>query len=278
MSKKGNILLSDIQRKKRRRMIAINSLALLGAGILFTLLGFAGKKQSDITCWKVEVKLEGNTGEQFLTEAEVLKLAGSSCDSITGVKVNEIPIQKIHDKLLENKTIREAHVYTSVDGKCVINIQQRRAIARIFNEAGDSFYLDDQGFTFNTSSHYSPRVPVFIGAIPDKVGDGSILDENIPAEVKEKSLLDEIYAFVNFIGNNDFLSAQVEHVHINNRYEFEIIPRVGNHKINMGYVNELEAKYRKLMAFYANTIDNTDLNKYSCIDLRYAGQVVCVKR
>lgn len=259
-------------------MIVVNTLALLGAGVIFTLLGFVNKKQHDVKCWKIEVKLDGERGQQLLSEKEILKLAGSVTDSIVGVKVNEIPIQRIHQEIGSHRSVREAHVYTTVDGKCVISIQQRRPIARIFNSFGESFYLDEQGFTFNTSEYYTPKVPVFIGEIDDRVNELSILDNRGISGENSDSVLDEIYNFVQFASANDFLSAQIEHVHINAAHEFEIIPRVGNHKINMGYTNDLDGKFRKLMAFYANTIENTDLNKYSCIDLRYAGQVVCVKR
>lgn len=259
-------------------MIVVNSLAVLGAGIIFTLLGFVNKKQHDVKCWKIEVKLDGNSEQQLLSEKEILLMAESVCDSIQGVKVDEIPIQKIHDKIAQHHSVKEAHVYTTVDGKCIINILQRKPIARIFNAFGESYYLDEQGFTFYTSDNYTPRVPVFIGEIEDKVSGVSILDENRTEAELATLTLDEIYRFVQFASTNDFMSAQVEHVHINSHGEFEVIPRVGNHKINMGNANDLDGKFKKLMAFYANTIENKDLNIYSCIDLRYAGQVVCVRR
>ena len=278
MSQTGNILLAEIQRKKRRRMIVIYTLALLGAGVIFTLLGFVNKKQHDVKCWKVEVRLDGEPGEQLLSEKEILSMANAVTDSIQGVRVDEIPIQKIHDKIAAHHSVKEAHVYTTVDGKCILNILLRKPIARIFNAYGESYYLDQQGFTFYTSEHYTPKVPVFIGEIEDKVFDLSILDAKMTKTQLSISMLDDIYSFVRFAEGNDFLSAQIEHVHINAQKEFEIIPRVGNHKINMGDTNDLVGKFKKLMVFYANTIENRDLNIYSSIDLRYAGQVVCVRR
>jgi cell division protein FtsQ len=273
-----NILLKDIQRKKRRKLIVVNSLAVLGAAMLFTLLGFVNRKQNHTHCWKLDVKIEAQDGHLYLDEKMIVKAANSATDSIVGQPMNEIDIAAIHNKLMENTAIKEAHVYTSVDGRCIVNIKQRSPIARIFNENGDSFYLDKEGFTMATSSLYTPKVPVFVGAINEQMQSMSILERKDDKDFLNASLLDDIYALTTYIAGNEFWSAQVEHIHVNGNREFEIIPRVGNHKINLGKVENLEVKMRKLMAFYANTIQKKDLNQYTTIDVQYDGQVVCVKR
>jgi cell division protein FtsQ len=127
--------------------------------------------------------------------------------------------------------------------------------------------------------HFTPpKVPVFVGAINEQMQSMSILERKNDKDFLNASLLDDIYALTTYIAGNEFWSAQVEHIHVNGNREFEIIPRVGNHKINLGKVENLEVKMRKLMAFYANTIQKKDLNQYTTIDVQYDGQVVCVKR
>lgn len=275
MSSQGNQMLHDIQRKKRRRLIMVNVLAFLGAFAIFTLLGFVNKEQKAIRCWKTEVRIRQEGEQPFFAEKEILKMVYSVSDSLVGMTIQSIPIEKIHTRLMEHTGIREAHVYTTVDGKVVIQIDERKPIARIFNNKGESFYLDEQGFTMPTSSQYTPKVPVFVGAIESSVQRGSIFDSDDHASTTR---LRDIHAFVTGLRENDFMQAQLEHVHINEQGEFELIPRVGNHTINMGKPDNLQVKIKKLMAFYANTIQTKDLNKYSVIDLRYRDQVVCVKR
>jgi len=259
-------------------MVAINSLAVLGAVAVFTLLGFASKKQSDATCWKLDVTVLGDEEKKYIDEALVTKIAQSATDEIVGKKVSEIDITAIHKKLAENSSIKKAHVFTTVDGRCVVQVKQRTPIARILNADGTSFYLDKDGFTMALSNHYTARVPVFTGVINEKMSEQSILDYPSDAEFLNTSMLDDIYVLTNFISKNEFWKAQVEHIRISAQKEFEIIPRVGNHLITIGDATNLEEKFRKLMAFYANTIHTRDLNAFSSINVEYEGQVVCVKR
>lgn len=278
MSNTGNTYIKDIQRRKRWRMIAINSMAVVGAIAIFTLLGFASKKQSDATCWKLDVSVLGDEEKKYIDEAIITKLAETATDKIVGKKINEIDIAAIHKKLAENSSVKEAHVFTTVDGRCVIEVKQRTPIARILNADGTSFYLDKDGFTMALSSHYTAKVPVFTGVINEKMSQESILNYAADSDYLKNTMLDDIYVLTNFISGNEFWKAQVEHVRISAQKEFEIIPRVGNHLITIGDATNLEEKFRKLMAFYANTIHTRDLNAFSSINVEYDGQVVCVKR
>jgi cell division protein FtsQ len=278
MKTEGNILMKDIRRRKRMRLLAINALAFAGAAVLFVLLGFVGKKQHDAVCWKLDVQVEATDDRKYIDEALITKIANSATDKIVGKPVNEIDITAIHNKLAENSSVREAHVYTTVDGRCVIKVLQRTPVARIFTEQGESFYLDKDGFTMALSEHYSAKVPVFTGHINERMTETSILDYGDDVAFNESTLLDDIYRLTGFINKHEFWSAMVEHVYVNADGEFEIIPRVGNHHIRIGNAENLEEKFRKLMAFYANTLHTRDLNVYSTINVKYEGQVVCVKR
>lgn len=278
MAQTANELKTDIKRRKRWKMVAINSLAMLGAVAVFTLLGFASKKQSDATCWKLDITVLGDEEKKYIDEALVTKIAESATDEIVGKKVSEIDITAIYKKLAENSSIKKAHVFTTVDGRCVVQVKQRTPIARILNADGTSFYLDKDGFTMALSNHYTAKVPVFTGVINEKMSEQSIIDYPTDSEFLKTSMLDDIYALTNFISQNEFWKAQVEHIRISAQKEFEIIPRVGNHLITIGDATNLEEKFRKLMAFYANTIHTRDLNAFSSINVEYDGQVVCVKR
>ncbi len=278
MKPEKNILQKDVARKKRQKMLVINSLAVAGALVLFTLLGFVHRKQKNTVCWKLEIQLEGNNTSSYLDEKLITKLANDATDGIVGKELNEINIEAVHNSIALNSMVKEAHVFTTIDGRCVINIQQRKPIARIFNADGHSFYLDKEGFTMALSNHHTAKVPIFVGNIHEKLDASSFKEHIDDLEYMNKSKLDDIYAITTFISANEFWKSQVEHIHVNNDGDFEIIPRVGNHKINIGSAQNLEEKFKKLMAFYANTVHSKDLNQYSSMHIEYDGQVVCVRR
>ena len=278
MIQEKNTLQKDIQRRKRRRRIAVNALAIGGALALFSLLGFVHHSQKNTICRKLEIEIEDSNGQTYLDEKMIASLANQATNEIVGNEINDINISAIHKKISENSTVKEAHVYTSVDGRCIIHVKQRTPIARIFNSNGTSFYLDKEGFTMALSDLYTARVPVFVGHIDEKMLETSILAHSDDSGFAGQSQLDEMYAFTKYLQGNEFWQAQVEHVYINEDREFVIVPRVGNHRINMGEASNLEEKFKKLMAFYANTIHTRDLNEYSSILVEYDGQIVCVKR
>ncbi|MFM7234047.1 MAG: cell division protein FtsQ/DivIB [Flavobacteriales bacterium] len=274
---KGNIFIQDIQKRKRRRAVLVYSLALVGAIGLFIALGFVGKKQSDTRCWKLEVQVEPTDGRKFIDEQMVAALADSATDAIVGKTINEIDLGAIHKAVQANTSVREAHVYTTVDGRCVIQVKQRTPIARIFNRMGESYYLDSDGHTMELSGLTTVKLPVFTGEISDGMRSGSVV-ENVPDSLALNSTLDEIYHFTQIVARDTFWSAQIEHVFINPALEFEIIPRVGEQRVNVGYIYNMETKLKKLRAFYEHAVIHDDIDRFSTIKAQYDGQVVCVKR
>ena len=274
---RGNIFIQDIQKRKRLRVILVYSLALVGAIGLFVALGFVGKKQSDTRCWKLEVQVEPTAGHKFIDEQMVAALADSATDAILGKTLNEIDLGAIHKAVQQNSSVREAHVYTTVDGRCVIQVKQRMPIARIFNRTGESYYLDSEGHTMQLSDLTAVKLPVFTGEIEDGMRSGSVF-ENVPDSVALKSTLDEIYQFTQVVARDTFWSAQIEHVYVNPALEVEIIPRVGDARVNVGYIYNMESKLKKLRAFYEHAVIHDDIDRFSTIKAQYDGQVVCVKR
>lgn len=279
MAEAKNILLSEIERKKRRRRLLLNGLALLGGIGLFTLLGFVGHKQGQTKCWKVEVHVKGGTpGQLFVDSASVTKALLTADPDLIGKEVSQVPITYLHETLLKNPSIREAHVVATVDGRCIVEVEQRTPIARVIPAEGDHFYIDDQGFTMPLSNQSAARVPVFTGAVHEKLQSKSIVELAADSAWAWSSRLDEMYIFTKTIAQNEFWKAMVDHVHFGSDGKMAIIPRVGNHRVVIGSTDNLEMKLKRLMTFYTNTIHERDLNVYSEIHVEYDGQVVGVKR
>ena len=91
-------------------------------------------------------------------------------------------------------------------------------------------------------------------------------------------MLDDIYQISKFIDQSEFWKAQIEQVYVDKDLEFVIIPKVGNHKIVFGGIENLAGKFEKLMIFYKQGLSKTGWNEYSEINLKYKNQVVCTKR
>jgi cell division protein FtsQ len=278
MKEPKNILASAVRRRKKLRMLLINVVAVIGAVALFTLLGFVNNRQNHTPCRKLEITIDNKNGQSFLDDKQLREVIMQAEPGLLQKNTGEVNINAIHEALMQIGAVKEARVFVSADGRCIVKLKQRTPLARIINQGGPGFYIDREGFTMPLSSRYTARVPVYTGYISEKLLEKSITELAGDAAWSKSSKLDDIYQLTNFINGNPFLEAQVEHVHITSGGKFEIIPRVGNHRILVGDVTNLETKFKKLMAFYAETVHKADLNDYSVINLEYTGQVVCVKR
>ena len=101
----------------------------------------------------------------------------------------------------------------------------------------------------------------------------SVLDTVI-----KNSILKDIYLLVNYIDNDDFWSAQIDQIYVDNEDEINLVPRLGNNLIHLGTTENFEGKLRNLKAFYKTVLPEVGWNKYELINLEFKDQIVCRKR
>ena len=223
--------------------------------LIIVTLGFVEKSKEETVMLKPQINIDYETENRFISEGDVLSQIISQTDTgvllLANFKVNDI-----EEKLNNNHSIKEAQVYKTVNGKLIVNVKQRRPIVRIFSKDG-SYYGDvNEPFAKRYKFNYS----------------------NLRDSLVDKTILDDIYKLANYIDKSEFWKAQIEQIVVNKVSEFELIPKVGNHKIVFGEITNLEGKFEKLMIFYKKGLSKTGWNEYAEINLKYKNQVVCKKR
>jgi len=264
-------------RRKRWQTLAMNALALFFAGAVLSLLGFANRQRSEMPIRQLDVYLVSESGKAFVDSATVRQMVFRESPELIGTPSGKVNLGAIHQAVVSHPAIHHAQVYHTLDGRCIVRVHQRQPIARILNRDGSGFYLDEEGFCMPLSKHSSAHVPVFTGRIQEAMCDLPVPVLAKDPEWREKSRLDDVYDLTRFLQNHAFLAAQTEHVIFNEHGEMELIPRVGNHRILIGDAENLDLKFRKLMAFYSHVLHTRDLNVYKRINLKFDNQVVCEK-
>ena len=84
--------------------------------------------------------------------------------------------------------------------------------------------------------------------------------------------------FVNYLQSDELWRNQITQIYVNAANELELVPRVGNHIILLGGLDDYENKMNKLEAMYSKGFEITDWNAYSLINLKFKDQVICKKR
>jgi cell division protein FtsQ len=89
---------------------------------------------------------------------------------------------------------------------------------------------------------------------------------------------EEIHRLARYIASDSFWKAQIQQVYVDENLEYVLIPRVGNHEIQFGKMDDLEIKFKKLKAFYEQALSKSDWNQYQSVNLKYKNQIVCKKK
>ena len=245
-------------------------------GILIAL-GFINKNQEAMKLKGLPIiNIDYETENRFIDEAEVLEQIINVNDTAP-LLMKDIDVTELEKKISANVAIKSAQIYKTIDGVLVVDVKQRRPIVRIFT-GNYSYYMDEDAVLMPTSKTYTSRLLVVSGEFFEPYSKRYKFNyAQLNDSISNITLLDDIYQISKFIDESEFWKAQIEQVYVNKDLEFDLIPKVGNHKIVFGGVDNLEGKFEKLMIFYEKGLSKTGWNEYSNINLKYKNQVVCTK-
>ncbi|WP_347173613.1 cell division protein FtsQ/DivIB [Polaribacter uvawellassae] len=228
---------------------------LLIASLVF-LYSFSSVKNSNKKIKKITIEFaEGNN--DFLTQEMVNKLLIQNSKELTNQPKSVIDLQELEHAVLLNPYIESATVFYTIDGELKTIVKQRTPIARV-NSVNSSYYIDKHGFKVPLSDNYSARVILITGNI-------------------NKENLQEFTKFVNVILADDFLKKEIIGIDKTQNNEFILSVRSGQYKIEFGFLEDINVKFKKLKAFYNKAFVDKTIEQYKTINLKYHNQVVCAK-
>ncbi len=256
----------------KKNIINILLLALwivLGSSVLVLLVAAINIKNHKL-CRGIEIEIDGAKEIFFLNKADVLKIIADEegIANPAGKAITGFNLQKLEAVLERNVWVRDAELFFDNNLLLHINILEKEPVARIFTNAGSSFYIDSSGSIMPLNNKLNVKLPVFTSFPEDKkqlAGNDSIL-------------LKQIKNLTMYMLNNKFWLAQIAQVDITADGNFEIVPTVGNHIIEFGDGENYESKFKRLMLFYRQVLSYTGINTYSRISVRYDRQVIGTKK
>jgi cell division protein FtsQ len=261
-----------------KRVLNIAFLVLGTVGLLISL-AFTAKESQKVPCKDVKIIIDHASDNFFITESDVWEMILSKGDSIKGSPVTSIPIGVYERHITANPSVKRAEVYTKHNGVLVVKVYQREPILRVFNSAGNSFYLDKEGSVMPPSKNYTAKVSVASGSISDQLFEMERHNvTEMSDSLKDQSCLDELFELATFIKNDAFWRAQIQQIRVESNNEFTLIPTVGDHHILFGKTDKMEQKFNKLHLFYTKGLNTTGWDQYSRINLKYKDQVICTKK
>ncbi|MCB0480014.1 MAG: hypothetical protein KDC83_01220 [Flavobacteriales bacterium] len=287
-----------------KRILDIGSWLLLLGG-MFSLMSFSYYSRESQKYNDLQIKIDRPIKSQFITEEDVEELLQNVGFQLKDQKISSLDIQHIEKLLENNSSISSAEVYVTIDGRVVIELQERTPIIRIYNSFGESFYLDEEGSFMPLSNRYTARVLIAHGNVNipfSTVYRLEDLETSLSRLFRQKNSsaventelfnklkmnsedlpgadqLKNLFTLGRFITSDPFWNAQISQIYVNRNGDLELTPRVGKHKIIFGSTENLEEKFSKLLLFYQKGLARTGWNEFTSINLKFKNQVVCTKK
>ncbi len=243
---------------------------------LIFMLSFAGRKSNNIIC--SEKNLIIDKPHKFINEESVNKLLNSNNIKIDSCIIDSINFDEIENILETSPFIKNAEVYSKFNGQINIIIKQRNPVMRIITNNNEHYYIDDNCSLMPICDNYTANVITVSGNISHTFVASIDATDISNIDKSYHYTLRELYNFVNFLNGHELWKNQITQIYINDIKDIELIPRVGNHIIELGNLTDYKFKMGKLEAIYKKGFALTDWNIYSNINLKYSNQVICKKK
>ena len=194
-----------------KNWIKITLWMLLFTGVVFVLIyGNKGVDDDLVKIPDVRIRVEGP--DAFLTEKELISRLRNEHLFYEGQRYNDFKIKKIEDFVRSMPEVRNVEVFKTISSHWSIELELIRPIARIYNNKGESFYLDSDGKKMQRSDLHTARVLVFSGEINDHFHDESLKSIINNDSLKSIRDLDEIYYISNYVCKDPLLPVSYTHL------------------------------------------------------------------
>jgi len=229
------------------------------AYLLFVVLYLNPHSKKALICKNIRIDVVDTLDRHYLNTDDIANSLAKAGLSPVGKELPTVNIAAIENKLKENRLIKRAECYKTIDGTVRIKVYQREPVFRVFSTK-ESYYIDSEGEKMPVPDNFAAYLPVASGFIDD--------------DYAKKQL----FEFVSFLQQDKFWNYQIKQIYVNQNGDVELTPAVGNQQIILGKIEDYKENLEKLRLFYEKGLSKVGWNKYSVINLKYKNQVVCTKK
>lgn len=235
--------------------------------MIFLLIGLVEKNHGEKFVQQIVITVEQQYDNFFVDRSDIHKLiTNDNAINVIGKAMNEIDLKEIEERIKTNRFVKSVDVYKDLKGALIVNIEQRKPIARVISNTGPDSYISESGVILPTSDKYTARVVLVSGKNVDQ-----LTKEDLSIDEENESLL----KVLQYINGNTFWRAQVAQIEIDKKDEITIYPQVGRQVISFGTSENFEVKFRNLKIFFKKILPQKGWNHYKRVNIKYNNQIVC---
>ena len=263
-----------------KKWLKITLWVLFSIGIL-VLAFFLKKSIDEQLLLPPDISVHATAEGAFLTSDEIEQRLKDARLIFDGQRRDELKIEAVEEFIRGISQVKEVEVFQAIDGTWKVDVTMREPLARIFNNVGETFYLDTDGNTVQITPNHTARVLVVTGHISDRMNSISVQEIINNDSLISIRKLDDIYRISTYVCNDPLFHSLIGQIHLEKSGDFVLIPLVGDQKIIFGSAfseQEVKDKFKKLEIFYKEAMPFEGWQTYEVINLKFDGQVVCKKK
>ena len=252
------------------RYIFIALDVLLAVYLVFAITSFNKHDDGELTCKEVKISITDNHDMGFLSAQDIKTSLQRAHLYPEGQLISNVDPRAIEDAMKKNPFVSDAQCYKTQNATVHISVKQRTPVVRVKSENGEDYYIDNRDSIMPTSG-YTSNLPIATGNITKWYARNYVAP------------------MCRHISENELWSNQVEQVNVLPDKTIELVPRVGDHIVNIGRLPEhndntrreqgifqfLDNKLARLEKFYRYGLSQAGWNKYSYINLEFDNQIIC---
>lgn len=241
-------------------------LIVLGAAVLAVLVIVANVVRSRSQVRGLEVVIRYGKSPHLVEDHVVKDTVLHRMPNLLQVSVKNVDCHRVAAMARRVPYLENVSASVSVGGKVVVRADQRRPVMRLYY-GNREFYVDSKGALFPPSATGFCDVLVAGGNFTEPLRLDSLNAQTTA-----------LWKVACFLDDEDDYAPLIDQIFIERDGDIMMVPKVGDHVVELGTADDLDAKFSNLLTFYRKGMPRAGWNTYSKVSLKFKGQVVCTKK
>ncbi|MBR1957756.1 MAG: hypothetical protein IKA28_01980 [Tidjanibacter sp.] len=280
-----------MSKERRRRVWQIIGTTLVWMAVVAFFVGAALLRQNNEqarTVERLKVEITDSATHRLLSADQVRADIVAAGLLPTGQSLDSVSLTAINDFVKSNCLVRKAQTFVDYEGTLTVRLTQRHPLLRIITDSGTDVYITAGAHVLPTQGGEPLNLPLVTGDFSLPFPRGFYGDLRAWAK-EEKKNSDKNYIFllklINFVrltesrpevGGNivQIVATQgADSAHTKGAEPtVELIPRRGNYSVQLGPLEDVEAKLDRWVRFVKAGV--VDLGGGGTLNVAYEGQAV----
>ncbi|MCM1491132.1 MAG: hypothetical protein NC095_09955 [Muribaculum sp.] len=229
-------------------------------GYVSVAFALARMENGQRVCSGIDLRIEGNSIPDSVLRQGVNSQLDKYGQRLKGEKIKNINLQKLEDYLSKFSNFETVECSFNPDSRLRITITPIKAEVRVFEDNGDSFYINRQGKRIKADAEFFIDVPVLISS---KQND---------------KYLETALTVIRQTAGDPEMNALIAAYKIDGPHDVILIPRLHGHVVNFGDSTRVAEKRAALLTAYREILPVKGWNTYDTISVKFKNQIVASRR